>query len=237
MEGVEDERKLLNEILSPDATLYDILGISRDATIDVITKRYRLLARKFHPDTYHGEYQDDALEAFKKISHAAEVLRDDSRRIEYDYTLPRQQSYRPQFTSEANTSNSSTRTTQNSRENESSEREKEAELYHANIYFLKDMLSIVRDDPTTDISEYSQAIIATLFLASGDILAFLYSNPVFLIPLGFLALYLTFQSSTERQQMIDTLSWNNLPSNIKITLIEFLIAYNEHRLSRVIGSR
>ncbi|NBS67521.1 J domain-containing protein [bacterium] len=61
-------------------TLYDDLGVSREASIDDIKKAYKKLAMKHHPD--RGGDQ----EAFKKISHAYEVLSDQEKRRVYDMT-------------------------------------------------------------------------------------------------------------------------------------------------------
>lgn len=61
---------------------YDILGVSRQASVDEIKKKYRQLARKYHPDHNPG---DAAAEAeFKKISAAYEVLSDAEKRARYD---------------------------------------------------------------------------------------------------------------------------------------------------------
>ncbi len=63
-------------------TLYETLGVARDATPDAIRKAYRKLARKHHPDVNPG---DAAAEArFKAIASANEVLSDEKRRKAYD---------------------------------------------------------------------------------------------------------------------------------------------------------
>ena len=63
-------------------SLYDILNVEKTDSIDVIKKQYRNLALKYHPD----KAQDDeiAVEKFKKISHAYEILSDPKRRKHYD---------------------------------------------------------------------------------------------------------------------------------------------------------
>jgi DnaJ-class molecular chaperone len=63
-------------------SLYDTLGVKKDATSDAIRTSYRKLARKHHPDVNPGDAK--AEEAFKKISAAYEVLSDDKRRAAYD---------------------------------------------------------------------------------------------------------------------------------------------------------
>jgi DnaJ-class molecular chaperone len=62
--------------------LYDVLGVSRTATADEITKAYRKLARQYHPDRNPG---DKAAEnKFKDIAAAYEILSDKDKRVQYD---------------------------------------------------------------------------------------------------------------------------------------------------------
>ncbi len=58
---------------------YAVLGVSADASDKEITKAYRKLARKHHPDSSAG---DD--ERFKQISAAYDVVGDSSKRAAYD---------------------------------------------------------------------------------------------------------------------------------------------------------
>ena len=53
---------------------YQILGITRNASLDDIRKAYRRLAKKYHPDTNPDDKQ--AEEHFKEATEAYEVLRD-----------------------------------------------------------------------------------------------------------------------------------------------------------------
>lgn len=64
---------------------YEILGVSQDATTEDISKAYRNLARKYHPDT-HPTDTESALEKFKEIAEAHEVLSDVQKRRQYDAT-------------------------------------------------------------------------------------------------------------------------------------------------------
>ena len=61
---------------------YEILGVSKSASVKEIKKAYREMAIKHHPD--HN--QDDAAseEKFKEISSAYEILSDEQKRAEYD---------------------------------------------------------------------------------------------------------------------------------------------------------
>lgn len=62
---------------------YDILGVSKDATLKEIKKAYRKLALKWHPDKNKGN-EKDAQEKFKKIAEAYSVLSDADKRKKYD---------------------------------------------------------------------------------------------------------------------------------------------------------
>jgi DnaJ-class molecular chaperone len=63
-------------------SLYDILGVAKDAPENAIRKAYRKLARLHHPDVNPGS--KSAEDAFKKVSSAYEVLSDPKRRAAYD---------------------------------------------------------------------------------------------------------------------------------------------------------
>jgi curved DNA-binding protein len=61
---------------------YRILDVNRDASAEEIRKAYRKLARRYHPDVNPND--QSAVERFKEINEAYEVLRDPEKRQKYD---------------------------------------------------------------------------------------------------------------------------------------------------------
>ncbi|MBE3022213.1 MULTISPECIES: DnaJ C-terminal domain-containing protein [unclassified Campylobacter] len=62
-------------------SLYETLGVSKNASSDEIKKSYRRLARKYHPDINKDPGAEDK---FKEINAAYEILSDDKKRAQYD---------------------------------------------------------------------------------------------------------------------------------------------------------
>uniref|UniRef100_A0A146LZ74 DnaJ homolog l(2)tid, mitochondrial n=1 Tax=Lygus hesperus TaxID=30085 RepID=A0A146LZ74_LYGHE len=61
---------------------YEILGISRNASVKEVKKAYYQLAKKYHPDTNKND--PNAAKKFQEVSEAYEVLSDDTKRKQYD---------------------------------------------------------------------------------------------------------------------------------------------------------
>ena len=62
-------------------SLYETLGVSENASADEIKKAYRKLARKYHPDI---NKEESAVDKFKEINAAYEVLSDKEKKAQYD---------------------------------------------------------------------------------------------------------------------------------------------------------
>ena len=73
------QEKKTKKRMVKETKLYDLLGISPNATEQEIKKGYRKAALKYHPDKPTGD-----TEKFKQISEAFEILSDKNKREIYD---------------------------------------------------------------------------------------------------------------------------------------------------------
>ncbi len=64
--------------------LYSTLSVPKDASQKDITKAYRKLALKYHPDKVSPEERPKAEQKFKEIGNAHDILSDESKRKRYD---------------------------------------------------------------------------------------------------------------------------------------------------------
>ena len=60
---------------------YEVLGLTKGASKEEIKKAYRKLSKQYHPDI---NKDDNAVDKFKEISEAYEVLSDDQKKAQYD---------------------------------------------------------------------------------------------------------------------------------------------------------
>jgi len=61
---------------------YSVLGVSKTASSEEIKKAYKKLARKYHPDL--NKDNNEAIEKYKQVTEAYEVLGDEEKRKKYD---------------------------------------------------------------------------------------------------------------------------------------------------------
>ncbi|CAH1785465.1 unnamed protein product, partial [Owenia fusiformis] len=67
---------------------YDVLGVDRESARTEISKAYRKLARKWHPDMHKKKDAKEKAEVeFKRVANAYEILKDEESRKDYDYML------------------------------------------------------------------------------------------------------------------------------------------------------
>ncbi len=63
---------------------YDVLGVDRSATEQVIRDKFRQLARENHPDRYRGPDKAEAERKFQTLTEAVNVLTNPVRRKQHD---------------------------------------------------------------------------------------------------------------------------------------------------------
>lgn len=61
---------------------YEVLGVPKNADDAALKKAYRVLAKKYHPDTNPGDKEAEA--KFKEASEAYAILSDPQKRQQYD---------------------------------------------------------------------------------------------------------------------------------------------------------
>lgn len=77
-------------------SLYEILGVNSDSGKDEIKKKYRDLAKKYHPDRMINASEKEKAEAekkFREINDAYTILSDDGKRNEYDKMVESKNGY------------------------------------------------------------------------------------------------------------------------------------------------
>lgn len=82
---------------------YEILEVNEKASIEVIDKAYRVLAKKYHPDVYTGD-KKEAETIMKKLNEAYDVLSDESKRKNYDFILEKKKQLNSEKESKAHSS-------------------------------------------------------------------------------------------------------------------------------------
>lgn len=76
--------------------LYEILGVDKNVNGESLKKKYRDLAKQYHPDKYMNESESKRKEVEKKfmeINEAYTILSDDMKRKEYDKKIEMRNDY------------------------------------------------------------------------------------------------------------------------------------------------
>ena len=68
--------------MDPNKDYYSALGVDKESSAADIKKKYRNLAKKYHPDKHKGD--EKTAEKFKEISEAYDVLGDKEKKEQYD---------------------------------------------------------------------------------------------------------------------------------------------------------
>lgn len=85
---VIDVHSLINGLYCDRDNCYDLLDVPRTASKQEITKAYRALAKKFHPDMAKtDEDKQKYTEKFRAFANAYEILKDEETRTDYDRML------------------------------------------------------------------------------------------------------------------------------------------------------
>ena len=66
---------------------YKILEVNKSASPEIISKVYKILAKKYHPDLQDSENKSICEEKFKEISEAYEILSNENKRTQYNQQL------------------------------------------------------------------------------------------------------------------------------------------------------
>jgi len=70
-----------------EPTFYEILGVSRDSSLEEIRQAFRRLARELHPDRFPPQEKAQAERRFQQITQAYNVLSNPETRARYDQSL------------------------------------------------------------------------------------------------------------------------------------------------------
>ena len=76
---------------------YEILEVNENASLEIIEKAYRILAKKYHPDIWPSDKAYWAEDRFKEITEAYQTLSNPELRKEYDMKIGINNSFEDKF--------------------------------------------------------------------------------------------------------------------------------------------
>lgn len=76
---------------------YEILEVSENASNEIIDRAYRVLAKKYHPDTWPSNKSYWAENKFKEITEAYQILSNPTLRKKYDMEIVRSNSLNDKY--------------------------------------------------------------------------------------------------------------------------------------------
>lgn len=153
---------------------YEILEVNKLASKEVIDKAYKVLVKKYHPDTQSGKSKTFYENKIKDINEAYEVLSNEFLREQYNLELEKEKQTKNNINNERKQSNQQKRTENSTENNESNY--KVGTL--SGVVELVKQLSRNMPKPNIDVKPSSKGIFAAILtviivLIIGSILWFI----------------------------------------------------------------
>lgn len=124
---------------------YEILEVNPKASIEIIEKAYKVLARKYHPDLYEGEKKIYAEQKMREINEAYKILSDDFLREQYDSELEKEQTYYSDINKTKKRNTSQKKQNIKKKQKEEIEEIKEIKVKKSDIGTYRGLLSITKE--------------------------------------------------------------------------------------------
>lgn len=188
---------------------YEILEVNKKASKEVIEKAYKVLAKKYHPDTYSGNKKNYSEQKMKDINEAYNILSDDILREKYDNEIEKEiekenyiraQNYNRQFNERNNTSNMYNNVGQQKQAEEiKRQRNENLGTYRGIIDLCKELKEIIKNKPKREeIKEITKKDLLAIFLTI-----------ITLIILGIILWFIPFTNGWMRQLIFENplISW------------------------------
>ena len=217
---------------------YELLGVSSSASAEEIKKAYKVQMKKWHPDINKDK---DAISMSMKINEAKDVLLDDVKRREYDYSLKRKEEdvYNKYSNTTKSTNSNETRFKNDSYNYRYTEPEMVTKweylkefIYNKNINIFKRIVSLVFVLLESFLCFFIKWFVIILsflcfILSNFIILIFNYLYPVIILLFGF-ALFILI-----------TKGWSELSNNIALLrgIIILVMVYISSFILPYIGKR